>query len=426
MAEYQIPFGKSVLTFQLPDELQIEWIAPSQTSAHPDPQKTVQDALAKPVGNITLEDFKGLRNAAIAINDKTRPVPHQHLLPPLLAKLEALGFSTENIFLVIATGTHPVMPEIEYDKILPKEIYTRYPIICHNARQQESLVYLGQTRRNTPVWINRAYAQADLKIVVGNIEPHQFQGFSGGYKSAAIGLAGLETINTNHAMMQHVDARLGEYKSNPARQDIEEMGKMIGVQFALNAILNEKKEIVEVLAGDPVSVMQAGIPLSRKICQVAVHAPFQLVIASPGGYPKDLNIYQSQKGLAHARMVTVDGGTIILAAECSEGSGSRGYEEWMRDKKSYTQILNAFAHEGFRTGPHKGFQIARDASQINLQWYSGLEPEFAERLLLNPVADFQNAISQAVQQLPPGARIGIMPRAASTIPYLQHPDRNET
>ncbi len=425
MTEYHIPYGKNSLSFYLPDDLQVTWIEPPQTPAHPEPLHAVRQALAAPVGALRLADFKGAHQVAIAINDKTRPVPHQHLLPPLLETLEKLGFSPQAIRLVIATGAHPVMPVEEHGKILPAEIYKRYPVICHNAREQENLVYLGQTRRSTPVWINRFYHQADLKIVVGNIEPHQFQGFSGGYKSAAIGLAGLETINSNHAMMQDPDARIGEYWNNPARQDVEEIGEILGVQFALNAILNGKKEIVAALAGDPLSVMQAGIPLSREICQVGAPAPFDLVIASPGGHPKDINIYQSQKGFAHACLVTAPGGTVILAAACGEGSGSRGYEAWMQDKKSYAQILQAFAHEGFRTGPHKGFQIARDASQVNLLWYSDLDHEFAQQLLLNPIEHFQEAISQAVQQLNPGARVGILPRASASIPYILNNPRKQ-
>lgn len=418
MAEFTIPYGKKNLPFSLPDDLQAEWIAAPQTQAHPSPYSAVQQALETPVGQASLDEYKGLRTVAIAINDKTRPVPHHQLLPPLLENLESHGFSSDSISLIIATGTHPVMPESEYEKILPAEISRRYSVICHNSREPENLVYLGQTRRSTPVWVNRYYQEADLKIVVGNIEPHQFQGFSGGYKSAAIGLAGLETININHAMMQDPLSCLGEYDNNPARQDVEEIGALMGIQLALNAILNEKKEIVEVLFGNPISVMQTGIPLSRKICQVGIPSPFDLVIASPGGHPKDINIYQSQKGFAHARMITRDGGTVILAAACPEGSGSRGYEEWMRDKKSYHQILQAFAFEGFRTGPHKAYQIARDASQVNLNWYSELPLEFARNLLLNPVTDFQTAVTQASQRLNPGARVGIMPRAASTIPYL--------
>jgi lactate racemase len=107
-----------------------------------------------------------------------------------------------------------------------------------------------------------------LKIVVGNIEPHQFAGFSGGVKSAAIGLSGMETITHNHALMTHPDAQLGAYETNPPRQDIEEIGQRIGIHFAVNAILNQSKKIVHVLAGEPRAVMQAGIPLSRQVCQV--------------------------------------------------------------------------------------------------------------------------------------------------------------
>ncbi|RIK70977.1 MAG: hypothetical protein DCC66_03645 [Planctomycetota bacterium] len=115
----------------------------------------------------------------------------------------------------------------------------------------QNLIYAGDTPRGTPVYINRQYMQAELKLVVGNIEPHQFMGFSGGVKSAAVGLTGKKTINQNHALMTHPDSRLGEYENNLARQDVEAIGKIIGIHFALNAILNEKKQIVKVVAGDP-------------------------------------------------------------------------------------------------------------------------------------------------------------------------------
>ena len=177
-------------------------------------------------------------------------------------------------------------------------------------------------KRGTPVWVNRRFVEADLRIVVGNIEPHQFQGFSGGVKSAAIGLAGRETVNHNHAMMTDPLAQLGRYDDNPARQDVEEIGRLIGIHVVLNAILNEKKKIMHVVAGEPAAVMEIGIPLSRKVCQVAIAAPFNLVIASPGGHPKDINVYQTQKALAHANLITRDGGMVILAAACPEGSGS--------------------------------------------------------------------------------------------------------
>ncbi len=419
MTEYQIPYAKSQLSFEISDDHQVEWIAPTTSLAYPYPEAAVKFALEHPTQDFKFQYFSRAKSAAIAISDKTRPVPHQFLLPPLLEKIEALGVPRSKITLIIATGTHRVMPVDEYPKILPKNLIDQYRVICHNSRDRDNLVHLGVTSRGTPVRINRSFYEAELRIVVGNIEPHQFEGFSGGYKSAAIGLGGLETINTNHAMMLDPNARLGEFDLNPARQDVEEIGKMAGVQLALNAVLNEDKEIVHVLAGTPGEVMQLGIPLSRQVCQVKVEHPYDLVIASPGGYPKDINIYQAQKGLSHARIITKAGGTVILAAACQEGSGSPGYEEWMQDKLSYQEILDRFAKEGFRIGPHKAYQIARDASQVNLLWFSELDYEFARRLLLNPVRDFQKTVIEATRSLKPGSQIGLMPRAASTIPYLE-------
>lgn len=394
-------------------------IEPIESPPAPDPIAAIEQALDSPIDSKSIQGFHHSKSVAIAINDKTRPVPHAFLLPPLLSRLEALGIPPHRTTLIIATGAHPPMPPQEFSKVVPEDIIERYPIVCHNAQNPDSLVSLGTTSRGTPVWINKTFLDADLRIVVGNIEPHQFQGFSGGAKSAAIGLAGLETITRNHSLMIHPDARLGEYANNPARQDVEEIGSIIGIDFALNAILNERKEIVYVLAGRPSSIMERGIPLARHICQAPVASAFDLVIASPGGYPKDINLYQSQKGLAHARPITWQGGTIILAAACSEGTGSSSYESWMQGMNSHQQVMQRFQESGFRVGAHKAYQIARDATQINLLFFSEMPPDFARALLLNPVQDIQQAIRSTLATLSPDASIGIMPRAASTIPFIK-------
>ncbi len=437
MTDYHLPYGKTHLTFTLPDGLNVQLLAPRDAPGAADPLAAVAQALdlsplPSPERSSAQERGGGQGGGvrcAVAINDKTRPVPHKDLLPPLLARLEGLGFAPADITLLIATGTHAPMRPDEFPQVVPPEILARYPVICHDCDDETSLVYLGQTGRGTPVWANRRWWEADLRIVVGDIEPHQFMGFSGGVKSAAIGLTGRLTINTNHAMMAAPGSQIGVYEENPCRQDVEEIGRMMGVHYALNAVLNEEKQIVHALAGDPAAVIQAGIPLVRGIFQVTVPRPLDLCIVSPGGHPKDINLYQGQKALGHAALVMRPGGTVILAAACPEGTGSKGYEAFMADPAMTTHeaVLARYAREGYRIGPHKAWQIARDASRLHLFFVSDMAPEFARHLLLNPIADppslapqaqLDAALAQALADLSADARIGVMPWANATIPVL--------
>lgn len=414
----QLPFGRSYLQATVPDDLAVDLIAPPSVPASADPQESVARALDAPLGGCRLEDFAATDSIAIAINDKTRPVPHQHLLPPLLQRLEAMGIPAQAITLCIATGSHPPMTIDEYPMILPEAIYSRYKVISHDSSQVSDLILRGKTQRGTPVWVNRGYAEAGLRLVVGNIEPHQFAGFSGGVKTAAIGLAGPLTINHNHAMMMDPEARLGDYETNPVRQDIEQMGELIGVHFALNAVLNHKKQIVHVVAGEPRAVMAAGVPLARQVCQVQVPGLYDLILTSPGGYPKDINLYQAQKALGHAALVARPGGMVILVAACPEGTGSEHYESWVKQRHSLQEVFTDFKKEGFRIGPHKAYQIARDATKVRLLFCTEMPDDMVRQLLLTPVNSLQAGLDIALKDLKPGARVGIIPNANSTIPFI--------
>ena len=260
--------------------------------------------------------------------------------------------------------------------------------------------------------------QASLRIVVGDIEPHHFMGFSGGVKTAAIGLAGRETIRRNHAFITHPNARTACYDDNPMRQDVEEIGDRIGVHLAINAILNEHKGIVRVLTGNPRSVIQAGIPLVRKLSLVPASQLYDLVIASAGGHPKDINFYQAQKGLTHAAMFCRPGGTVILVAACPEGAGNRRYEEWMQGKLSHEQVLSEFASTPFEIGMHKAYLVSRIAADKRVILYSSLPENTSQRLLLETAPDLQKCVNAALSELKPGMRIAVMPQAVITIPDI--------
>ncbi len=414
--EIRVPYGPSSVSATVPDELGVDVIELPEPGTPPDPTAEVRRALAEPVGAFGWSEHGSARSVAIAVNDKTRPVPHQHLLPPLLERLGRLGIRDDAVTFHVAVGGHPPMEPAELPAILPPEVLRRFRVRSHDPERDDGLVFLGTTPLGTPVHIDAAYVAADLKIVVGTIEPHQFVGFSGGVKSAAIGLAGLSTINANHTLMARPDSRMGSYATNPARQDVEAIGAMIGIDLALNVILDRRRQIVRALAGEPVAVMEAGAPLARRLDLVAVPRDYPLVVASAGGHPKDINVYQSQKAVASAARIVRPGGTIVLVAACPEGAGSPHYEQWVSGKRSRREVLDAFRAEGFRIGPHKAFQLARDTEHAHLLVCSDMPDELARRLLLDPAVDLQAAVDRVVAGLAPGERIAVLPHAASTIP----------
>ena len=416
MPTFTLPYGKTRLSCTLPDSFQVDALLPPQALPPAPPEVLIAAALQNAQVEARVRAKGNHLTAAIAINDKTRPVPHQLLLPPLVKWLEDLGIQPEQIQFFIATGTHTPTPPEEFHRIVPETVIQRYSIESHDCDSAENLTFLGDTQAGTPIYVNRKYFQAQLKIVVGNLEPHHFMGFSGGVKSAAIGLCGRDTINKNHAFLTHPDARAGVYEQNPMRQDIEEIGERIGIDLALNTVMNAEKEIIAVLFDDPKMVMRAGIPLSLQATQVRLTEPYDLVIASVGGAPKDLNLYQSQKALTHASMVVRNGGTVILAAECGEGSGSASFEKFMENVNTYQEAIAKFSHEGFRVGPHKAFQIAQQAARSQIYLVSEMPKELTARFLLHPAESLQSAVDQVIQRLPANARIAVMPYATNTLP----------
>lgn len=415
---YSLPYGKDKIEFQLADNLSVDWIAPAPVAGVSDPRAAIEAALDHPVDGRLFSQFQGARTAAIAVNDKTRPVPLHLLLPPLIRRLENLGIAPEQIQLFFATGTHTPLTQEEMIALLPPALANRHPLISHDCDDTADLISLGVTQNRTQVLCSKRFLQADVKIVTGNIEPHHFAGFSGGAKTFSIGLAGRETINRNHSLLLEPFARTGEYDRNPLRQDIEEIGQMAKLDLALNAVLNDKKEIVQVFSGLPLSVMQAGIPVARRVCQTPTHGPYDLVIASVGGHPKDINLYQAQKALTHASMLTRDGGVVILVAACPEGSGSKGYEALMTRYSSPAEVLEKFDRVDFRVGPHKAFQFARELVRIRVILVSDMPEDLVRKLYLVPAKAPQAAVQLALEMLPAITRVAVMPRAINTIPLI--------
>lgn len=416
---YPLLYDHSMLALRLPAGLSADIILPNETPGVDDPVAEIRRAIDNPVDDFSFDDYRGVKKVVIAVNDKTRPVPHELILPGLLKKLSELAISDNAITLLVATGTHAPMPDTEMDRLLPPGLAQRYRVVSHNCDDDRNLVVLGKTSRGTEVAVNRLFHEADLKIVTGNIEPHHFAGFSGGAKSAAIGVAARATIRQNHRYLLEPDSFLGIYETNPLRQDIEEIGRLMGIDLSLNIIMNANHQVVKAFCGRPENVMKAGIPLSREICQTEIDDRYDLVIASAGGYPKDINLYQAQKALTHASLLTRDGGTVILAAACAEGVGSLGYEKFMEGINSTDQVYEKLAQQGFDLGAHKAFLFARQIERVHILLLSQLAGSKVRSLLLTPIQTLEEAISRAIEDIKTPTRIAVLPHATQTIPNIR-------
>jgi nickel-dependent lactate racemase len=413
---FTLSYGHKMIELVLPDDIHPEIISPAAVDGLENPAKAAKFSLFSREYGLSIDDFRGCKTAVIAVNDKTRPVPFKTILPPLLSALISIGIHPRDITLIAATGTHTPMGEDEIRAVLPADLPDGIRVYSHDCDDAENLVHLGATSRNPAVLVNRRFYEADLRIVTGTIEPHHFAGFSGGVKSASIGLAGRNTINHNHKLLSDANSRLGEYKENPLRQDIEEIGRLMKVDFAMNVIMNGRSEIVHILSGSPVAVMKKGVVLSQSICETPVSQKFDLVIASAGGYPKDINLYQSQKALTNASLLTRDSGAVILVTACEEGVGSRGYEEFMEGLNTWQEVYEKFEREEFRVGPHKAFQFARELSRIRVYLLSEIPDERVRSLLLQPVSDLSKLAAEIIHTGPTPPSIAILPKATNTIP----------
>lgn len=410
---YSLPYGEEKITFSLPKDLKVIFIRPKALPPSRNERKEIERALDQPIGTSTLNEMKPSHKVSIVISDLTRPVPHQILLPPLFKKLDALRIPRSSIKILIATGQHLKVAPDQFHRLVDPTWAQGIEVICHDPFKD--LVHIGKTSRGTPLWINRIFYESDFKILTGMIDPHQFVGFTGGSKISSIGLAGIKTIEANHSMLTHPNAKMGEIRGNPVREDIDEMGEMLGINFILNIVLNEENRVLKAFAGHYLKAWHEGAQLTKSLSRIHLDEKMDLVIASPGGYPKDIDLYQVQKALTHAAQILKPGGAIILVGKCAQGIGNEVFYETVRQSKTPHEVVSQFQSQGFKMGLHKAFLLCRSLIQYKVYFYSdGISPSVIEQFFLEPISSIQEGISKALAYLPPNPKIAIMPKASST------------
>ena len=373
----------------------------------------VRYALAHPIGKGLLRDeVHAGEKIAVITSDISRPLPSYDVIPAVLDELSAAGIPDEDITVVFALGSHRRQTEAEMRHLVGDAVYDR--VRCVDS-DPDDCIHLGRTTAGTPLDITRVVAEADRRICLGNIEFHYFAGYSGGVKAIMPGASTPEAIQANHSMMVSPDACAGRLEGNPVRADLEEAGAMVGIDYIVNAVLDEHKHIVYAVAGDVVSAHRVGCAYLDKMYRVGIPERADIVLVSQGGAPKDANLYQTQKALDNAKHAVRKGGTIIVIGSCREGLGSARFEEWLVNAPTAHSMIERIGKD-FQLGGHKAAAIAMVLENASIDLVSDMDPDFVRSIFLNPQPSAQKAFDEAFAKYGNDATVIAMPFGGATLP----------
>ena len=419
----KLAYGKTGLEISLPDDVNVTVVEPEYVNGLLDQAGALRGALRQPIGSPPLKALvKPSDKVGIAFSDITRPTPNHLILPVLLGELDYVP--DEQIVLFNSTGTHRINTEAELRGMLGDEIVDRYRIVQNDATDRNSHVLVGRTTSGNDVWIHREFVECDVRIATGFIEPHLFAGFSGGGKAIMPGLALLETVMRNHNAknLDNPLARWGITHGNPVWEEIHEVAAMMQPTFLLNVTLNRDQQITGVFAGDFEEAHTQGCAFVREKAMVPVQEPYDIIISSNSGYPLDLNLYQSVKGMSAASQVVKKGGSIIIAADCWDGIPDHGeYAQLLLEAKSLESLLETVRAPGFqRQDMWEAHIQALICLKAEVYFYShNLSDEQIEGALLRPCHDIEATIAELLQKYGPRATLCVLPEGPQTIPYIR-------
>jgi nickel-dependent lactate racemase len=410
------------LKIELPDELDVTVVEPKFLAGLSNPKAALREALQSPIESPPLRDLvKSTDKVGLVFCDLTRPAPSHLMIPAILDELAHIP--GENITLFNAVGTHRPNTDEELRGMLGDNLVDGYRIVQNDAFDPSTQVHLGDTRRGHEIWLNREFVECDAKILTGFIEPHFFAGFSGGGKMVMPGMAGQQTVLPNHgsAMLSNPQATWGITWGNPIWEEIREIALEVKPTFLLNVTLNRDKEITNVFAGDFDAAHAAGCTFVKETAMVPVAESFDIVITTNSGYPLDLNLYQSVKGMSAAAQVVREGGTIIIAADCWDGIPDHGlYGQLLREADSPQTLFDTICAPGFLKQDQWQAQIQAQI-QLKADVYvctGNLTDEQIQTALLKPSHSIEATVTELLNKYGPQAKICVLPEGPQTIPYL--------
>lgn len=380
----------------------------------------VKRALKEPVGSKQLSEIVNPEHkVAIVVDDATRSAPSSLMVPPILDELNSAGVKDENVTVIFGCGTHKAVSREQAVQLLGDTVLNRVKAISHDCRADD-LVFVGTTSHHgTKVYLNRVFAEADVRVLTGDVGFHYYAGYGGGRKSVLPAVSGEETIKHNHALLLHPNARTGVLDGNPVHEDMIEAARLAKVDFIVNVVTNSKGEIVKALAGDLEQAFYEGVKAVDEMYRVPVDRKANIVVVSSGGYPADVNLFQAYKGVDSALDIVKRGGVVVLVAACPEGHGNQVFYDWMV-KFGDVKAVEREIKRNFVLGGHKAYYLLRALQSHQIFLVSSMPDYYASNIFKVKTARAVNdALNEALKIVGKTAKVWVMPYGNFTHPEVQ-------
>jgi len=416
MVDVWLPYGKTDICVRVPARNLLGTIEPKEKQGAADAKAEIDRALAEPIGTKRLAEIvKNEYKVAIVVDDATRKTPSEVMLLSILGELNSAGVKDENVTVIFGCGTHRAVRPDEAKELIGGEVIKRLKVVSHCCTDPD-LVYVGTTKTHgNKVYINRIFAESDVRVLLGDVNYHYYAGYGGGRKSVLPAVSGEETIKQNHALMLSSNARTGNLQDNPVHIDMTEAARLAKVDFILNIVENKEGKIVRAFAGDLEAAFLEAVKLVDEMYRVYVDRRSDIVVVSSGGHPADINLYQACKGLDNALDVAKRGGVIILVAECLEGHGNQVFYDWMArlgDQKSIEREIK----RNFLIGGHKAYYLLKALQNHPLILVSTLPDFYATNIFKFKTARAINdALNEAFKLAGSSSRVWAIPLGNYTL-----------
>jgi len=419
MPTIELGYGRSSISFDY-DRARFDVLVPGEEASHPLSDVEIGAALDAPIDSLPLEEVVTADDSVlIVVSDATRATGSAQIVNLLVRRLIENGAQPANIAIIFANGIHRAVRADEKAELLTPFIAQRIRTINHDAYDSSQLIQLGVTERTTPVQVSRALKEFQKVILTGAVRFHYFAGFSGGRKSICPGLAGSETIEATHMLALDFErggrregVGSGRLCGNAVHEECERIAALIDSAFSINAIVDERGRCEKVFAGHWRTAHARACEDYAAGHSVRIPEKRDVVIVSCGGSPYDINLIQAHKALDMAAAACVDGGLLVLLAECGDGLGRPDFLKWFASDDS--RALEFRLREAYEVNGQTAWALLTKAERFRVHLVSKLPDEQVRRMRMTPA----RSIAEALSNIPASVKGYIMPRGAALLPVV--------